>query len=75
MNKTRKNDRSPHKSWFRTDRLLEENDNWFFLTREGTVEGPFESRVAAVERMEVYARIMEMDLVSEGISVDLQKTG
>ena len=28
----------------RSERFLSDNDEWFFHTREGAVEGPFESR-------------------------------
>ena len=50
-------------SWFRTDRLVEEGGKWYFLTREGTVEGPFDSRMEAVERIDLYARVMSADLL------------
>jgi len=29
-------------------------DEWYFVTREKTVEGPFEHRVAAEEKLETY---------------------
>ena len=59
----RKDDRKPNGTWFRSDRLVEDGGRWFFLTREGTIEGPFESRLQAVQRLEVYVRIMSLDLL------------
>lgn len=60
------------RSWFRTDRLVQEGDKWFFLTREGTVEGPFETRIDASERLELYARVMSMQLISEEVEAELK---
>lgn len=43
-----------NKTWFRSDRILQINDRWFFLTREQTQEGPFASRQEAERELNYY---------------------
>ena len=54
----RKDDTRRTRIWSRTDRLFEQAGNWHFYTREGTVEGPFDSKPKALERLEVYIGLM-----------------
>ena len=54
----RKEDTRRTRIWSRTDRLFEQAGDWHFYTREGTVEGPFDSKPKALERLEVYIRLM-----------------
>jgi len=70
----RADDGDSGRSWFRTDRLVQEGDKWFFLTREGTVEGPFETKLDASERLELYARVMNLKLISDGTQAELKKS-
>jgi hypothetical protein len=44
------------KTWFRSDRFFCEDGNWFFTTREGTVQGPFDSRADAEQELMLYLR-------------------
>jgi hypothetical protein len=44
------------KSWFRSDRMLHVNENWYFVTRENTQEGPFSSRNEAENELTLYIR-------------------
>jgi Domain of unknown function (DUF6316) len=39
---------------FRESRFFHSMDKWYFITREGSVEGPFEDRVEAEQMLEVY---------------------
>ena len=39
---------------FRGSRFFHSMDKWYFITREGTVEGPFEHRVAAEKMLKKY---------------------
>ncbi|MDX1735770.1 MAG: DUF6316 family protein [Halioglobus sp.] len=55
----RRDDEASVKSHFRTERFFQEGGSWFFLTREGTLEGPFADRRAAEHRLETYIRVME----------------
>ena len=59
----RKEDPPRTRIWSRTDRLFEQAGDWHFYTREGTVEGPFDSKPKALERLEVY-----IGLVLAGLS-------
>ena len=68
----RKDDDPNGRSRFRTDRLLEDGGNWYFLTREGTVAGPFECKVDAAEQLEVYIRLAVNDLLLEKSELALE---
>ena len=41
---------------YRENRFFVAIDKWYFLTREGTVEGPFERRVEAEKNLNTYLR-------------------
>jgi hypothetical protein len=41
---------------YRKSRFFVAIDKWYFLTREGTVEGPFERRVDAEKNLNTYIR-------------------
>jgi hypothetical protein len=43
---------------FRTSRFIQNGGEWFFFTREGTMEGPFAFKHKAEERLEIYKRVM-----------------
>ena len=62
MSAKRKGDKQTGRSWFRTERLLQDGGKWFFLTREGKVEGPFSCRFDALNRLDTYTRIMSTEL-------------
>jgi hypothetical protein len=53
-------------SRFRTDRFFIENREWFFLTREGTMEGPFERKIDAENSLENYLKVMLSGLLPDG---------
>jgi len=44
---------------FRISRFIKEGGKWYFFTREATMEGPFESRFAAEQRLASYIKIMD----------------
>ncbi len=48
------------KTWFRSDRFFNEGPDWFFSTRENTVEGPFSSREDAEAGLMMYLRDMQV---------------
>jgi len=60
----RQDDAAGSRSNFRTERMFESAGRWYFYTREGTTEGPFESRVDAQERLDVYIEILDLKLLS-----------
>ncbi|MDX1804830.1 MAG: DUF6316 family protein [Alcanivorax sp.] len=45
-----------NKTFFRSDRFFCEGTNWYFCTREGTTEGPFESKEDAQQELFLYLR-------------------
>ncbi|MCB1844158.1 MAG: hypothetical protein KDI09_14440 [Halioglobus sp.] len=49
----------------RSSRMYQENDNWFFNTREGTVVGPFRDELEAYTQLEVYIRLVYSDMLPE----------
>jgi hypothetical protein len=71
MASKRVDDTDSGRSWFRSDRLVRESDKWFFLTREGTVEGPFDTKFEASERLDVYTRVMSTQLIEDAAGCKL----
>lgn len=67
----RKDDPPVSRTRFRTDRLVADGGKWFFLTREGSVEGPFDSREDAEEQLEVYIRLMGSGVLPTNSNHDL----
>ena len=53
------------KARFRTNRMFEENDAWYFYTREGDAVGPFVDELEATTQLEVYIRLADSGLLSE----------
>ncbi len=46
----------PH---FRSERIMVMNGNYYFLTRENTQEGPFETRMQAERELSLYVKHMQ----------------
>ena len=57
MSNRRKTDPQVGHSRFRTERITQEGGQWFFHTREGTIEGPFKCRMTAMNQLEMYVRL------------------
>lgn len=53
------------KNWFRSDRMLHINDEWYFLTREMTQEGPFKNRHEAELELNLYIRHVNDHLLKD----------
>jgi hypothetical protein len=53
----RKSDHPDHHSWYRSERVINDSGKWYFLTREGSLEGPFECERDATEQLEVYVSL------------------
>lgn len=68
----RKDDGPGSRSWYRTERIVNDHGKWYFLTRERTIEGPFECKVDAVEQLEVYLRLADNDLLNQEVSLALE---
>jgi len=46
------------KTHFRSDRVIVMNGKYFFMTRENTQEGPFDTRLEAENELNLYIRHM-----------------
>ena len=44
---------------------MHDNGKWYFLTREGSVEGPFECEAETLEHLELYVRVAQSGLLSQ----------
>tara|TARA_R110002110_G_scaffold205066_7_gene417278 strand:+ start:434502 stop:434732 length:231 start_codon:yes stop_codon:yes gene_type:complete len=58
MADNRKDDLGVARFWSRSDRIFEIEGKWFFHTREGEIEGPFQSEIGALHRINVYIQIV-----------------
>ncbi len=45
---------------FRTERMIEHNGEWFFCTREGTIQGPFPDQWSANVQLKSYIDAMTL---------------
>lgn len=57
---------------FRTSRLVQNGGQWFFFTREGTMEGPFGFQHEAEERLEIYKRVMSSGFMPPDSTLAIQ---
>jgi hypothetical protein len=53
-------------SAFRPDRFFQERCQWYFYTREGAIEGPFQQKKEAENRLENYIKVMVSGMLREG---------
>ena len=65
MSRKRKNDPPGARTRYRTERLQQEGDQWYFSTREGTLEGPYDSQHRADEALRAYITSVRFALVDE----------
>ena len=68
----RKSDPRISPSRFRTERLTQDGGEWYFTTREGTLEGPFSSRINALNQLDMYIRLAENDMLMGPYSYAMQ---
>ena len=48
---------SQERTFFRSERFFQHDGYWYFNTREGTIEGPFNDIVHAKQRMQAYIEV------------------
>jgi len=58
VSKTKARSGEEDKTHFRSDRVVVMNGSYYFMTRENTQEGPFESRLDAERELNLYIRHM-----------------
>ncbi|KGD65928.1 thiolase [Alcanivorax nanhaiticus] len=56
---TCREDDQNERTWFRSDRFFNEGPNWYFSTRENTIEGPYPNREEAESGLMMYLRDMK----------------
>jgi len=56
----------------RSDRIIKSGGKWYFSTREGTIEGPFEIRREAEYRLESYIKVMVSGLLPLDCNLAIQ---
>ena len=64
MARKRKSDPPGARTRYRTNRFVQEGKEWFFFTREGTIEGPFKDELNASEGLQVYLQVLNMNLLN-----------
>ena len=74
---TKRKDDQSTQSHFRTNRVYKEGDKWFFHTREGTIEGPFQDELKARAQIDTYIKLMISGLLSDldVLSWELEQAG
>ena len=71
MSSRRTGDPLNSRSRFRTERIVNDGGEWYFLTREGSVEGPFRSHEEAERRLETYISMATHNMLHEGEGLTL----
>lgn len=59
-------------SVFRPGRFFQERCEWYFHTREGTIEGPFQLKKEAEDRLENYIKVMVSGMLPEGDKTSME---
>ena len=50
---------------FRSDRMINHDNKWYFCTREGTIQGPFVDEIEANHQLKIYIDIRASELTEE----------
>ena len=59
-------------SKFRPSRFNKEGGKWYFSTREGTMEGPFELKSDAEARLTTYIKVMASGFIPRNSNLSIQ---
>lgn len=71
MTGSRKCDAVPYTK-FRPSRFFKEGGRWYFNTREGSTEGPFEYRHQAESHLETYIRVVNSGFYGNASNLTLE---
>ena len=58
MQDRRRSEDTGTKTFFRSERMIKEGNQWYFTTREGDIHGPFDTRDQASKMLQEYIDIM-----------------
>ena len=72
MTKKRKED-PLERTWFRTERIVQDGGKWFFMTREGTAEGPFDCQLDALQRLETYTKVVNTGIIENEYEYEISR--
>jgi hypothetical protein len=75
MSDKRIEDFGKQRTWYRSDRMMEQNGQWYYLTREGTIEGPYDTRLKAVGALEAFIEAKALGLLSQADELSLSPVG
>jgi hypothetical protein len=59
-------------SKFRPSRFIKDGGKWYFSTREGTMEGPFELKTDAEDRLDSYIKVMTSGFMPRNSKLSIQ---
>ena len=71
MSSRRTGDPLDTRTRFRSERIVNDGGEWYFLTRERSVEGPFRCQEEAAKRLEIYIRMATHNMLHEGEGLTL----
>jgi hypothetical protein len=54
-----------NRTFFRSDRMVLQNGQWYFTTREGVLQGPFADKAEAQRELDEYIGIMKAHSAGE----------
>jgi hypothetical protein len=60
-------------TWFRTDRMVRDQGNWFFHTREQTIEGPYYSELQAQTQLDLYINVHKSGIIGAASDYSLSR--
>lgn len=72
MAERRSSDAPGAKSRYRSNRMTRHEGRWYFETREGTVEGPYDSELEAIMGLSDYVKVMKSGVLGESSGLALQ---
>ena len=72
MKGKRTDDRPGTHIWFRSERMTNNNGQWYFVTREGTVEGPYAGELQAHTALDNYIRFAQLNIASAGAGPEMK---
>ena len=72
MKGKRKDDRPGKHIWFRSERMTNNNGHWYFVTREGTLEGPYADELQAHTALDTYIRFAQLNTAPADAGLEMK---
>lgn len=61
-------------NFFRTERYVQINEHWYFMTRGGSQEGPYRNRLEAEESLQLFIAVRNSVLDKEHLDLDRRQS-